>query len=36
LAECYKVAALDGLNRVRITQGLPETSYPPQEQTSEV
>lgn len=36
LAECYKVAALDGLNRVRSTQGLPEASYPPQEQTSEV
>jgi NAD(P) transhydrogenase len=35
LAECYKVAALDGLNRVRSTQGLPEASYPPQEQTSE-
>jgi hypothetical protein len=36
LAECYKVAALDGLNRVRSTQGLLEASYPPQEQTSEV
>jgi NAD(P) transhydrogenase len=35
LAECYKVAALDGLNRVRSTQGLLEASYPPQEQTSE-
>lgn len=34
LAECYKVAALDGVNRVRSTQALTELTYPPQEQTS--